>query len=270
MRLLFTLFFAIATIGTSSPAALAAGSAPNSAATLEYIHGAWDTLTRSATDCHSLVDIKVSTAPVLYMPAGMPAPPKVAALKSECHVKVMELPHSIEKIGDLRPEELREAGLLYLPNPYVVPGGRFNEMYGWDSYFIVLGLEADHREALAKGIVDNFLFEIENYGGVLNANRTYYLTRSQPPFLTSMIRAVHENPDSFPATVEGRREAQRWRKKTTQHGCARSTRRAEPGWRATSTTGPAQCPRWPTTAATIRMPFTGWWNTRARPAKAFL
>jgi alpha,alpha-trehalase len=83
-------------------------------------------------------------------------------------------------------------------------------MYGWDSYFIVLGLEADHREALAKGIVDNFLFEIENYGGVLNANRTYYLTRSQPPFLTSMIRAVHENPDSFPATVEGRREAQHW------------------------------------------------------------
>ncbi len=79
-------------------------------------------------------------------------------------------------------------GLLYLPNPYVVPGGRFNEMYGWDSYFILLGLEADHHEALAKGIVDNFLFEVEHYGAVLNANRTYYLTRSQPPFLTSMIR----------------------------------------------------------------------------------
>ena len=89
-------------------------------------------------------------------------------------------------------------GLLYLPNPYVVPGGRFNEMYGWDSYFIVLGLEADHREALAKGMVDNFFFEIEHYGAVLNANRTYYLTRSQPPFLTSMIRAVYENPASFP------------------------------------------------------------------------
>ena len=95
------------------------------------------------------------------------------------------------------------AGLLYLPNPYVVPGGRFNEMYGWDSYFILLGLEADHREALAKGMVDNFLFEIEHYGGVLNANRTYYLTRSQPPFLTSMIRAVYENPASFPATAGG-------------------------------------------------------------------
>ena len=72
-------------------------------------------------------------------------------------------------------------------------------MYGWDSFFILLGLEADHHEALAKGMVDNFLFEIENYGGVLNANRTYYLTRSQPPFLTSMIRAVYEDPASFPA-----------------------------------------------------------------------
>jgi alpha,alpha-trehalase len=83
-------------------------------------------------------------------------------------------------------------------------------MYGWDSYFIVLGLEADHREALAKGMVDNFLFEIEHYGAVLNANRTYYLTRSQPPFLTSMIRAVWENPASFPATPAGRTEARTW------------------------------------------------------------
>ncbi len=122
----------------------------------------------------------------------------------------MQLPRRIEKLGDVRPEELPAAGLLYLPSPYVVPGGRFNEMYGWDSYFILLGLEVDHREALAKGMVDNFLFEIEHYGGVLNANRTYYLTRSQPPFLTSMIRAVYENPASFPATPEGRTEARAW------------------------------------------------------------
>ena len=80
----------------------------------------------------------------------MPPPPEVTALEQKCHVKVMPFPRRIEKIGDVRPEELPAAGLLYLPNPYVVPGGRFNEMYGWDSYFIVLGLEADHREALPK------------------------------------------------------------------------------------------------------------------------
>src|SRR4029077_19290712 len=88
--------------------------------------------------------------------------------------------------------KIRAVGLLYLENPYVVPGGQFNEMYGWDSYFIVRGLLRDHRTELAKGMVENFFFEINHYGGVLNANRTYYLTRSQPPFLSSMILAVYE------------------------------------------------------------------------------
>lgn len=82
--------------------------------------------------------------------------------------------------------------MLYLQNPYIVPGGQFNEMYGWDSYFIILGLLREHRLKMAKGMVENFFFEIDHYGGVLNANRTYYLTRSQPPFLTSMILAVYE------------------------------------------------------------------------------
>jgi alpha,alpha-trehalase len=76
--------------------------------------------------------------------------------------------------------------------PFVVPGGRFNEMYGWDSYFEALGLLQDGRLDLARSMVDNFVYEIHHYGRILNANRTYYLTRSQPPFLTSMALAVHE------------------------------------------------------------------------------
>lgn len=218
MKLLRLFLPAIAAIGilnigaqeASPPATGAVSKTPDPAATLAYIHSTWDSLTRSMIECHSLVDIKVSANPILYMPAEVPAPPEVAALSEKCHVKIASLPHRIEKLGDVMPEELPTAGLLYLPNPYVVPGGRFNEMYGWDSYFIVLGLEADHREALAKGMVDNFFFEIEHYGAVLNANRTYYLTRSQPPFLTSMIRAVYENPASFPATPAGRTEARAW------------------------------------------------------------
>jgi alpha,alpha-trehalase len=206
---LFRLFvFAVAAIHISG--AQEAGQGPNPEATLHYIQGAWDTLTRSMTDCHSLVDIKVTTNPILYLPAGMKAPAAVKELTDKCHVRLVSLPRPIEKLGDLDPKVLPDEGLLYLPHPYVVPGGRFNEMYGWDSYFILLGLEADHREALARGMVDNFLFEIENYGGVLNANRTYYLTRSQPPFLTSMIRAVYENPASFERTPAGRTEARQW------------------------------------------------------------
>jgi alpha,alpha-trehalase len=75
--------------------------------------------------------------------------------------------------------------------PYVVPGGRFNELYCWDSYFIVLGLLQDGRKDLARGMADNLLYEVQYYGKVPNASRTYYLTRSQPPFLTSIIRALY-------------------------------------------------------------------------------
>ncbi|KAJ3359899.1 alpha,alpha-trehalase nth1 [Allomyces javanicus] len=75
--------------------------------------------------------------------------------------------------------------------PFVVPGGRFNEMYGWDSYFETLGLLVDDKVDLGKHMVDNFCYQIHHYGKILNANRTYYLTRSQPPFLTDMARKVH-------------------------------------------------------------------------------
>src|SRR5262249_13005849 len=87
--------------------------------------------------------------------------------------------------------DVKEPGLLYLPHPYVVPGGRFNEMYGWDSYFIQVGLLRDGEIGLARDMVDTFLYEIRCYGKVLNANRTYYLTRSQPPFLTEMVLGVY-------------------------------------------------------------------------------
>ena len=88
--------------------------------------------------------------------------------------------------------QLTEQGLLYLPRPYVVPGGRFNEMYGWDSYFIHLGLIHDGEIALAKDMADDLLYEIRQYGKIFNANRTYYLSRSQPPFLTEALLDVYE------------------------------------------------------------------------------
>jgi alpha,alpha-trehalase len=88
----------------------------------------------------------------------------------------------------------------YVGVPFIVPGGRFNEMYGWDSYFETLGLLEDGRVTLAKAMVDNFVYQITHYGKILNANRTYYLTRSQPPFLTSMALAVYQNLPKNDAT----------------------------------------------------------------------
>jgi alpha,alpha-trehalase len=74
--------------------------------------------------------------------------------------------------------------------PFVVPGGRFNEMYGWDSYFEAIGLLCDGKVHLAKAMADNFQYQIEHYGKILNANRSYYLTRTQPPFYTSLISEI--------------------------------------------------------------------------------
>ena len=160
---------------------------------LTYIRTGWDRLTRSTAQCASLVDPKIRTAPVLYLPFGMNPTPALASLRAKCGVRLDHLPKAIAYLGEVRPKDLPVEGLLYLPNPYVVPGGRFNEMYGWDSYFILLGLVHDGRNDLARGMVENFFFEIEHYGALLNANRTYFLTRSQPPLLSSMIRELYEH-----------------------------------------------------------------------------
>jgi alpha,alpha-trehalase len=167
---------------------------------LSYIDSGWNTLSRSMTDCKSVVDSKIDStakaaahsAPTIYLPAGMAVPPGVAAMHDQCGVQVAHLPRTITYLGEVKLAEIPKEGLLYLPNPYVVPGGRFNEMYGWDSYFILLGLVSDKHTDVARGMVENFFFEIDNYGALLNANRTYYLTRSQPPLLSSMIREVYE------------------------------------------------------------------------------
>jgi alpha,alpha-trehalase len=158
----------------------------------EYIATGWDSLTRSLTECKTIVDPKLAAAAVLYIPADFEAPVAVQQLQKRCNVQAQHLPMVIHKLGEIDPGKIDPAGLLYLPSKYVVPGGRFNEMYGWDSYFIIRGLVRDNRIDLAQGMVENFFFEIEHYGAVLNANRTYYLTRSQPPFLTSMILAVYD------------------------------------------------------------------------------
>src|ERR1700733_13959369 len=159
---------------------------------LTYISSAWDTLTRSMTDCQSVVDPKMKVVSVLYLPAGMAEPPAGEKIASNCNVQIKNLPLEIHHLGEIDVSKLQPHGLLYVEHKYVVPGGRFNEMYGWDSYFIVRGLLRAGRLELARGMVDNFFFEVENYGAMLNANRTYYLTRSQPPFLSSMVVDVYD------------------------------------------------------------------------------
>lgn len=89
--------------------------------------------------------------------------------------------------------------LLPLPKPYVVPGGRFREVYYWDTYFTMLGLAESGHWDRVKDMVDNFATELDKYGHIPNGNRSYYLSRSQPPFFSKMVDllAQHEGEATY-------------------------------------------------------------------------
>src|SRR3954469_2191755 len=159
---------------------------------VQYIGKAWDVLTRSMDKCETVVDPKMPTQSMLYVPAEYAINDRLKLLATRCKVRVLPLPERITRPGQLDVNTLHGHGLLLLENPYVVPGGFFNEMYGWDSYFIALGLVRDGKVDVARGMAENFFFEIEHYGAVLNANRSYYLTRSQPPYLSSIVMAIYQ------------------------------------------------------------------------------
>ncbi|KUI72899.1 Neutral trehalase [Cytospora mali] len=165
--------------------------------------------------------------PRIYVPHGEPEQfefyTKVAKERPELRLDVCRLPEStgitpqyvrdlneapgllaveMEKIKDPKTGEDTLRGL-----PFVVPGGRFNEFYGWDSYMESLGLLVDDKVHLAKSMVLNFCFCIKHYGKILNATRSYYLGRSQPPFLTDMALRVYEKIRHEPGALDFLRTA---------------------------------------------------------------
>ena len=98
---------------------------------------------------------------------------------------ITELWHVLER------KNRRDRGsLIALPHAYVVPGGRFSEQFYWDSYFIMLGLAADGRWDTIEGMIKNYAYMIRKFGFVPTANRTYFLSRSQPPFLAHMVKLL--------------------------------------------------------------------------------
>ncbi len=110
-------------------------------------------------------------------------------------VKSTEAEKDITKhIKDLWPVLTRKpdsvipgSSLLALPYPYIVPGGRFREIYYWDSYFTMLGLKASGETDMIENMTKNFAYLIQTYGHIPNGNRSYYLSRSQPPFFSLMV-----------------------------------------------------------------------------------
>jgi alpha,alpha-trehalase len=171
----------------------------------------WDSLTRRIDRDgieRLLTDEKTSTDDVhyLYVPQNDSDAfgyySALAQQRPELKLRIESLPEPVSpqyvrglegKHGLLSLALDRAASGAYAGVPFLVPGGRFNEMYGWDNYFEALGLVEDHRVGLAKGLVENLVYELTHYGQVLNGNRTYYLTRSHPPFLTSIGLAVYDH-----------------------------------------------------------------------------
>ena len=168
-------------------------------------HYFWDGLTRSLDEEgleKLLIDSKSKTEkPIIYVPFsddfGLEYYRKIA---SKFDLKVVQLPEiispeyvsSINDEGGILALALKTEKEKIVGYPFVVPGARFNEMYGWDSYFENIGLLIDGKLELAQSMVENFAYQITHYGKILNANRSYYLTRTQPPFYSSMIREVFE------------------------------------------------------------------------------
>jgi len=105
--------------------------------------------------------------------------------------------------GLTRPPDTTDArsSLIPLPKPYVVPGGRFREVYYWDSYFTMLGLIQSGRTDLVRDMLDNFSYLIATVGHIPNGNRTYYLGRSQPPYFAAMVGLYARATDTARALV---------------------------------------------------------------------
>ncbi|KAK3351799.1 trehalase-domain-containing protein [Neurospora tetraspora] len=163
--------------------------------------------------------------PRIYIPRGAPEQhayyTKVAEDRPELRLDVIYLPEKItpEIVRDMNAkpgllavdmEEIvdPETGEKTLRGrPFVVPGGRFNELYGWDSYMESLGLLVNDKVDLAKSMVQNFCFCIKHYGKILNATRSYYLCRSQPPFLTDMALRVYDKIKHEPGALDFLRQS---------------------------------------------------------------
>ncbi|MFL1012634.1 trehalase family glycosidase [Flavisericum labens] len=168
----------------------------------------WNGLTRSMDETgvkNLIADTKNETLTSEKLPIYIPFQDELAygyykKLETKLPILACKLPNTLtpEYVKSINTKpgilslKLEEIDKEIKGVPFVVPGGRFNEMYGWDSYFESIGLILDGKVHLAKAMTDNFQYEIEHYGKILNANRSYYLTRTQPPFYSSLVREVFE------------------------------------------------------------------------------
>lgn len=117
--------------------------------------------------------------------AGEDAKPAVLPLRAHIRALWKDLARA--------PHRAAKGSALAVRHHHVVPGGRFREIYYWDSFFTMLGLVRDGERELATGIVDAMTDLIEVHGHIPNGTRTYYLGRSQPPLYHMMVALLGED-----------------------------------------------------------------------------
>jgi alpha,alpha-trehalase len=129
-----------------------------------------------------------------FTPPVQPASGYTSKPSQSARQHILDLWPVLTRPADGRPRQSGPIGsLIPLAKPYVVPGGRFGEIYYWDSYFTMLGLQASGQIPLIQHMVDNFSYLINTFGFIPNGNRTYFLGRSQPPFFSLMVNLLMES-----------------------------------------------------------------------------
>ena len=140
---------------------------------------------------------------------------------AEHQEKIIDVPQNqtlLEHIQFLWPRLTRStpdsnSSLVPLPNPYVVPGGRFAEAYYWDEFFIMLGLKSNPKYShLVEGMLWNFAHLLDSFGRIPNGNRNYFLSRSQPPFFSLMVEKFSDPRLFYPQLLK---EYQFWKEDRT-------------------------------------------------------
>jgi alpha,alpha-trehalase len=125
-----------------------------------------------------------------YLP---PTPAVAVGENLPLHQHLTQLWSGLTRKAD---KKIKYNSLLPLSNSYIVPGGRFREIYYWDSYFTMQGLAVSNRYDLIEDMLENFRFLINTYGHIPNGNRNYYLSRSQPPYFALMVQLLQQKEGS--------------------------------------------------------------------------
>ncbi len=132
----------------------------------------------------------------LFVTNNFSWPPEIVSGYTSGNKPIVQHLHDLWTVLTRPPAKNAQGTLIPLPFPYIVPGGRFREVYYWDSYFTMLGLQVSGQIEIMQHMVDNFAYLLDEIGFIPNANRTYYLGRSQPPFFTLMVNLLAQEKGS--------------------------------------------------------------------------